>query len=191
MGTNTDLSQWVRRGRAGGPSEPLNPRVVKRQQALGSGLKPSLASQPPASLPKKTKVFLQELPRDLRVALPPHGTREAASVLRRRFGSQVRLALALLPAPAGVRTASAQGPRGSPGPRATLLPHRVAAVSTQPWRFCSASHWAPGRAGLDGKRSPVPAERGPELGSSGSEMPDRCGLEVRPLWASLGPLAGG
>lgn len=142
MGTNTDLSQWVRRGRAGGPSEPLNPRVVKRQ-ALGSGLKSSLASQPPASLPKKTKVFLQELPRDLHVALPPHGTREAAAVLRCRFGSQVRLALALLPPLAGVRTTSAQGPRGSPGPRTTLLPHRVAAVSTQPWRFCSASHWAP------------------------------------------------
>lgn len=142
METNTDLSQWVRRGQAGSPSEPLNPRVVKRQQALGSGLKSSLASQPSASLPKKTKVFLQELPRDLHIVLPPHGMREAPEVLRRRFGTQVRLALALLTPLAGVRTTSTRGPRGSPGPRATLLPHRVAAVSTQPWRFWSASHWA-------------------------------------------------
>ena len=157
---------------------------------FGSGLRSSLASRPPVGLPKKTKVFLQELPRDLHTALPPHGTREAAAGLSRGFASQARLALTLLyPHLPGVRATRAPGHEVSqgPGPRTTLLPHRVAALSTQPWRLCWASHWASREhsqhhlagSDWDQKRKPVPAERGPELRSSGSEMPDRGGGGLR------------
>lgn len=109
-------------------------------------MKSSLASWPPVSLPKKTKVFLQELPRDLHTALPPHGTKEAAPVLSRRSASLPRARSPHHPSP----------PQGGSSEHPAL-----AVLFCFPLGLPAALPASPGWAGLGPEEKARPSREGP------------------------------
>lgn len=139
---------------------------------FGSGLRSSLASRPPVGLPKKTKVFLQELPREVTHSAAPTWNEGGSRGSQPRVceSGEVGFSPALPPLARG-KGNQGSGPRGLPRARSPHHPSPPQGGSTEhpalaallgfPLGLPGAFPASPGWVGLGPEEKARPSREGP------------------------------